>query len=102
MGKTSPRPKPEPICIERRAWTDDVIASITQNMVSRDWLCLDTESINNAFNSFSKTIQITVEEMFPIKYITIPPKHIKREPWVSKGLLVSARTKQTLFRESKD
>ena len=85
-----------------RAWTDDAIASITQDMVSKDWSCLDTESINNAFNSFSKTQQTTIEEKVPVKYITIPPKQMKCEPWMSKGLLVSARTKQKLFRKSKD
>ena len=102
LGKTSSRPKPEPICFERRTWTEVATASITQDMVSRDWSCLDTEPLNDAFNLFSETLQKTVEEKVPIKYVTVPPKHIKREPWMSKGLLVSARTKQKLFRKSKD
>jgi hypothetical protein len=54
---------------------------------------------NDAYNIFLKIVQTFYEQSFPKKQTLISKKYIKREPWVTKGLLTSSINKAKLHKK---
>ena len=52
---------------------------------------------NKAYDEFIKLYLTAFEHCFPLRTIKANKKYIKKEPWMSPGLLTSARTKTRLF-----
>jgi len=52
---------------------------------------------NDAYNLFIRLYTDAYESSFPLKKITINRKSIKREPWMTVGLLNSSKTKSKLY-----
>ena len=101
MGKPSCKASTEPKFIEHRSWTPDTIANIIHDMQSKDWTCLESTTINQAYDIFSDNLQGCIDEYAPVRVVRIPSKHIKRDPWMTKGLLKSVKNKHKLFAKCK-
>ena len=52
---------------------------------------------SKAYNEFMSLYRIAFERAFPLRTIKQNKKYIKREPWVTSGLLASSRNKAKLF-----
>ena len=97
VGKASKKDRPGPTYFEYRNWSETAIASIVQDMQSSDWSTLNTSSINDACDSYICKLESCVEEHAPLKRVKLSPKNTKREPWMTKGLLISIHKKQKMF-----
>ena len=75
----------------------DAFASINEEMNSEDWSCLDTETIDNAFDVFLENFHKCIDSHAPSRMEKISKKYVIRKPWMTKGLLVSVKTKEKLF-----
>ncbi len=53
---------------------------------------------NLAYNEFIKMYQTEFDKSFPMRTERKPGKYVKREPWLTKGLLTSCKTKNELFK----
>ena len=53
---------------------------------------------NTAYNLFLETINLFYEQSFPARATTCRRNQIKREPWITPGILKSAKTKGKLYR----
>ena len=49
-----------------------------------------------------KYIQIAFNQACPVKFIKTPKRYIKREPWVTTGILTSSLTKSKLLKKIKN
>jgi len=101
LGKDISKKKPESVQFEHRRVTDTAIASVNQELLSTDWSCLETTSVDEAYEYFINKIHEYIDKYAPIQTIKIPPMFIKREPWLTNGIMTSARVKQKLFNKSK-
>jgi len=54
---------------------------------------------NEAYNIFLKIVLTFYEQAFPKTQTQISTKHIRREPWVTKGLLTSSINKTKLYKK---
>ena len=70
---------------------------INEEMYSNDWSCLDTETIDIAYDVFLENFQNCIDNHAPSRIVNIGKKYVKREPWMTKGLLVCMKTKEKLF-----
>lgn len=52
---------------------------------------------NDAYNEFITLYKMAFDKAFPIRNIKITKNHVKREPWITTGLMTSSRTKAKLF-----
>ena len=52
---------------------------------------------NESFNEFTAIYKCAFDKAFPLKSVKINKKYIKREPWVTSGLLTSSRTRKKLL-----
>jgi hypothetical protein len=52
---------------------------------------------NEAYNEFYKLYKTAFEATFPLQVFRINDTYIKREPWFTKGLLISSKRKGKLF-----
>ena len=53
---------------------------------------------NNAYNILLETIQTSYDAAFPIKHVVCRRKHIKRDPWITRGIIQSSKQKAKLHR----
>lgn len=90
MGKNKPKIVPDSLRFEHRRLTDTAIASITQELLSTDWSTLESVTVDEAYDSFINKIQGSIDKYAPLKIHQIPQKLIKREPWVTTGIMTSA------------
>lgn len=56
--------------------------------------------VDTASEELTKQVTESLERHAPLQEVIIPAKYIKREPWVSKGILVSSQTAVKLHRNS--
>lgn len=85
VGKRNLKSKPEPIHFEYRQWTDNAIASIKQELSSKDWSSMESINIDGAYDLLIQNVQSSIDAHAPLKTACIPPKHIKWQPWMTKG-----------------
>ena len=66
-----------------------------------DWsqLLKDDDS-NTQFNTFLMHVHETMDQISPIKNVRISPKHRFVEPWMTRGLEISSRRKQQLYKKA--
>lgn len=97
-GKTN---KGLPQTIKYRYLTTDTYVKINQCLNSIDWSVLHSGSVNDSYSHFSKTLTDIVNEAAPLKTKQVSFKHLNREPWMTKGLLISIKRKAKLFNKCK-
>jgi len=59
---------------------------------------MSNDNPDSAYNQFIDIYNIAFNKAFPMKIFKPNKKYIKREPWVTKGLLTSIRTKSKLLK----
>ena len=78
-----------------------VYATITQQLVTKDWNFLNEGTLDNAYRSFEAVLNGCLDEHAPLKTKMIKATQTKRQPWITKGLLISIRTKNRLYNKCK-
>ena len=63
----------------------------------RDKRVTETESINDAFKAFTDVLRHTLNKHAPIKKVTHKILKLCTKPWLTKGTLISIKTKNELF-----
>ena len=82
-----------------RPITSQIIDNINQELTNVNWDFLEETSVNMAYEAFHTKLQHTLDSIAPVKTIKINPKLSCQEPWITKGLLKSAKTLQKLYRK---
>jgi len=68
-------------------------------LLRTDWKPIITSTIDDAYALFITKVFNNIDKFAPEKTVTIPNKQIIRQPWMSKGLMMSSRMKDMLFRK---
>ena len=90
----------EPKIIERRQLTEMAVQEIKMKLSGTDWNYLLDLDVGDIYHSFINKLNIILDETAPVKKITLKPKHIMREPWMTKGLSISSRKVPRLFKKT--
>jgi len=91
----------EPIQIQYRYINSESCTKINDFLFNKDWSILHNGSINEAYAYFSDNLINCLNEYAPKKTKIITSKQFEREPWVTKGILISIKTKAKLYRKCK-
>ena len=62
-------------------------------------LPLDGNNVNEQFNNFHQKLEEAVNHFLPIKTRKVPSRSIRREPWMSAGLLHCTRKNKELYKK---
>ena len=60
---------------------------------------LSTADVNEAYDNFMIIYTSLLEISSPVKHMKVKRKHIKREPWITSGILNSSLNKSKLLRK---
>jgi hypothetical protein len=97
---TKKKTKPcESLIFEHRPLTQNTINQITAAIEHIDWSYLNGFDTNDAFLKFTDRLNEITDLYAPIKRVKVPPKYIKRDPWMTCGLMTSSRTCTRLYRK---
>ena len=72
---------------------------ISADIKDTDWKFLDNLSVQESFDAFYDTLNKIVDTYAPEKNVSIKPKFIIREDWMSKGLLTSSLQCTKLYKQ---
>ncbi len=73
---------------------------IKGNLRKFDWAPLNNLSAEEGYNVFSSHLQDVMNTEAPLKTITLSPKSLKQEPWITKGILKSSNTLNKLYKKT--
>lgn len=91
--------KAKPKTFKYRNMSPQAIKQINDTLTKQSWEFLSTDTIHKATEEFIAVINKAIDLHTTEKCITLSPKSIKREKWMTKGLIKSGRTEQKLFRK---
>ena len=60
---------------------------------------LSTADVNEAYDNFMIIYKSLFELSCPVKHVKVKKQYIKREPWITWGILTSSLNKATLLRK---
>ena len=60
---------------------------------------LNASCPNTAYNTFLKQFLTAFDTSFPKQNFSSPRKYVKRQPWITRGLVISSSTKNRLYRK---
>ena len=60
---------------------------------------LSTADVNDAYENFMIIYKSLFELSCPVKHVKVKKKYIKREPWITSGILTSSLNKAKLLRK---
>ena len=92
--------KKPPLQIKSRNFDNQHMGKICETLSKVDWTELEDKDLNEAYDLFTTKILNIINDISPVKTITIPAKRIIRDPWVTKGVIKSATTLDKLYRNS--
>ena len=58
---------------------------------------LNIDCAENAYDQFMELYRMAFEKAFPLRSVKVHKKYIKKDPWITSGLLTSSRQKAKLF-----
>ena len=87
-----------PLTFKHRKLDETAVTAICENLAQINWNCLDNMEQENAFTYFTSTLQEVMDMFAPEKITTIPKRKIIREPWVTKGMIVSSMRLDKLYK----
>ena len=94
-------PKPNTVNNSYRIWNQHAIHQINRRMNTKDWSILQNDSLDNAFSKFESYLSEIVDEFAPLKIRHKQTPQLRREKWMTQGLIISSRMKNKLFRKCK-
>jgi len=87
-----------PQVISYRQVTDQCITNLNVALENTDWNAIyNTDDVNVAYDLFGQKFSELVDLHLPIKYKKFDKYKHKREPWLTKGILASLKTKEKLY-----
>ena len=90
-----------PLTFESRNLNDNNIKLINNALQKIDWNSkLSGSNCNENYNTFTTLLKTIMNEISPLKKICISSKRRYIEPWMSRGLEVSARKKEKLYKKT--
>ena len=89
--------KPKPVSRDTRTLNEQNIAMI-RNILDR--YDLDSNDSNDTLDHFMNVMTTTIDAIAPIKTIKIHPERNIRDPWVTPGIMKSAKTLDKMFRKT--
>ena len=60
--------------------------------------CINADNFNSIFGDFIKRVRLIIDFYPPLRQISRRQKRVRAKPWLTKGLLVSIKYKQKLYR----
>ncbi len=84
-----------------RKYDKHVYEQITESLKNKDWNILLNDDLNTAYDTFLENVNQAIEEFAPLKSKQVPMKWIKREAWITKGILISSRNREKLYKKCK-
>lgn len=82
-----------------RKFTPNRILSLQQSLVNFDWSSVTScEDVDLSYDKFIAIYKEKLDYHIPIKTARFNKYKHKNEPWVSKGILISTKTKDRLFK----
>jgi len=98
LSKCKYTQKKAPLTYKKRYMNNDIISNISNTIQNKDWNYLEHFDLNRAYSNFSEELNKIINEHAPEKLITIPFNRVIRDPWMSKGLIKSAKTLNKLHK----
>ena len=89
----------DPLVFKCRPLRENNINQIRLCLQNTDWSVLETTSLHDAYNFLVSTINTALDQHAPEKTVTIPYKHIVRQPWMTPALIKSSKTKIKLYKK---
>jgi len=97
MGKSLSVKTKCPVTFTHRLLNDQSIGDIQYELLRTDWTPIITNTIDDAYALFIAKVVNIIDKCAPEKTVTIPNKQIIRQPWMTKGLMMSSQMKDKLF-----
>ena len=74
---------------------------IKHSLYKTDWISkLIGADCNENYNNFTNILKQTMDEISPVEKICISGKRRYIEPWMSRGLEISSRKKESLYKKN--
>ena len=90
-----------PLIFESRNLNNTIVHSINTALDQINWDDkLSGSNCNENFNTFTTLIDSTMEKYSPLRKIRISSKRIYIEPWMSRGLEISSKKKDILYKKT--
>ena len=90
----------EPIEITTRNLSKQRLDRLNTELVKKDWTCLDSLSTcNEKFDKFHKDLTELIDHFTPLHTKTIRFKKLRKEPWLTAGLIKSINKDKRLYRQ---
>ena len=88
--------------VEYRDMSKQGLDRLKEELTKTDWSneMPDNDTLDNNMTYFSKLLQTTCDHFLPFKQKTIKASQLRKEPWVTSGLLKSIKREKTLYRQS--
>ena len=77
---------------------DDLESSLTPLTYDLIYSPLTPQSLNDNFNRLIKTISDVIETHAPLQTASRRQKRLQKRPWITKGILISIKNKQKLYK----
>ena len=91
----------EPLEFESRNLSDKKTSEIKNKLLQIDWTkMLNGKNCDENFDIFLRTVNRTMDEFSPIRWIKISVRRRFVEPWMTRGLEISSRQKKELYKAS--
>ena len=87
----------EPLEFQQRKLSDCALNSIKQELSNTDWTVIDEMDVSDGYNFLVSTIVASLDNHAPLKTVKIPSRYVITEPWMTKGLMKSSRTCDSMY-----
>ena len=88
--------------IQKRKFNKKSIESFCADLRTTSWQEIKNENCPNlAFKSFFEKINSAIDFHFPVTKLKLTSKKVRQTPWMTRGMLVSHKTKEKLFAKRK-
>ena len=88
--------------VEYRDMSKQGLDRLKEELSKTDWKCEipDDNSLDDNMSRFSKILQTNCDHFLPFKQSKIKASQLRKEAWVTSGLLKSIKWEKTLYRQS--
>ena len=94
--------KPKLSGINKRLFTDKNMETFKNLLQDTDFeYVFSSHCPSEAYSIFLRYFNNALEEAFPMKTVPRNRRSFKRDPWMTRGMLISSRNKITLYKKSK-
>ena len=91
---TGSKTNPDARSAQKRFFNEENRARFIHELSVVDFSCVsDTECANHAYDTFLRLFKTAFNRAFPLKTIKVRTKYIKRDPWITRGMVTSSRKK---------